>query len=464
MPGTFFGIEIGQRALSAFQIGEDVVGQNIANANTAGYSRQSAQLQTTDPYGLPDQSGTYQPATLGSGVTVRAITRARDQFIDAQTRAALGSHGQLSTQSGALSQIEAAFGEPSSTGLNETLGRFYQGFSDLANNPEDEGVRAAAVQNGATLAHVFQDTAAQLSAQTVNLSDRVANDVNTVNAYGQQIAALNITIRNSIVSGQQPNDLLDQRDRLLDKLSGIAGASVTNLPDGTVNVAIGTSDLVQGIHSNTLSLSGPSGLSARGDLQSGELAGLTAAQTALADAQTNLNALAGSVAAQVNTVHSAGAGLDGTTGLNFFTVTAGAEASSISVNPALLADPKKLAAAALPAGGGVPPPGDSTTAEALAALQNAGVSTPPLSGQTAQGFYQAFVSNLAGQTSGANASLANASATLTQLSGQRDNVSGVSTDSEMIDMMKYQRGYQAAARVISTANDMIGTIINDLIK
>ena len=86
-----------------------------------------------------------------------------------------------------------------------------------------------------------------------------------------------------------------------------------------------------------------------------------------------------------------------------------------------------------------------------------------MSGQTTQGFYQAFVTNLAGQTAGANASLANASATASQLSTQRDSVSGVSTDDEMVNMLKYQRGYQAAARVISTANDMIGTIINDLI-
>ena len=101
---------------------------------------------------------------------------------------------------------------------------------------------------------------------------------------------------------------------------------------------------------------GPDSLTARGDLQSGELTGLVAAQNTLTDAQSNLNALAGAVATQVNAVHSAGAGLDGSTGLNFFTVSAGAEGSTISVNPALLADPRKLAAAAVPAGGACLPP------------------------------------------------------------------------------------------------------------
>ena len=248
MPGTFFGIEIGQRALSAFQTGQDVVGQNIANANTDGYSRQSIDLETTDSYSLPDQSGNYTPATLGTGVAVRAITRARDQFVDTQTRAALGNQGQLSAQTDSLTQIEAAFGEPSDTGLNEALGKFYQGFSDLANNPEDIGARAAAIQNGSTLAHVFQDTASQLSSLTTGLSSHIATDVDTsqhIRAAGGRAQCHDSSVACLWAAAQRS---ADQRDRLLDKLSTIAGATVTALPDGTVNVAVGTSDLVQGVN------------------------------------------------------------------------------------------------------------------------------------------------------------------------------------------------------------------------
>ena len=340
----------------------------------------------------------------------------------------------------------------------------YQGFSDLANNPEDAGVRATVVQNGVTLANLFQSTASQLSAIGASVGSRISSTVDNINAAGQQVAALNVTIRQSLAAGQQPNDLLDQRDRLLDQLSTLSGATVTNLPDGTVNVAVGTSDLVQGVNANTLSLSGANGLLARGDASGGTLGGLEGTQVAAANAVSSVNALVAAVATQVNAVHANGAGLDGTTGLNFFTVTPGAEASSIAVNTALVDDPRKVAAAAKPAGGGVPPPGDSTNAELLAALQNAPVANPAFGGQTVQASYQKYVSSLAGQVQGAGNSLLNASATATQLQSQRDGVSGVSTDEELTDLLKYQRGYQAAARVISTANDLIGTIIDDLIK
>ncbi len=459
MPSTFFGIEIGQRALAASQFAQDITGQNIANANTPGYSAQGVNLVASDPYTLPDQAGSGQPGMLGTGVIVGAVTRARDQFLDVQVRSAMTAHSTQTSQNGALTQMQSAFGEPSDYGINNTLGNFFQSFTNLANNPEDLGVRASVIQSGQALASVFQTTQQALTGVGQELTSNVASDMSSLNSYGQQIASLNVSIRQATASHESANDLMDQRDTLIDKVATLASVTVTAQKDGTVNVAVGTSDLVNGTDSFTLSLTGPNSLTARGDLRGGEIAGLTQAQTALAGYQSQLDSVASAVITQVNSVHQSGAGLDGTTGLAFFT---GTSASTIAVNPALASNPQKLAAAALPAGGGNPPPGDASNAQALANLQNAAQASGPLAGTTFQGYYQQFVSNLAGQTAATKTASDSAGANLTQLTQQRDSVSGVSTDTEMVNLLKYQRAYQSAARVVSTMDSMIGTLIDSV--
>jgi len=462
MPGTFFGLNIASTGLAAAQIGQDVTGQNIANAGTDGYSVQSAQQVTTDPFTASDISTLPQPGSLGTGVVVNRINRARDQFLDTQVRDATASHNLQSSQSDALKQVDDAFGEPSTTGINAALGDFFNSFHDLANNPEDVGVRATTVQKGVALASVFQGVQQRLTSVKSTLDQRVSTDVQSINDYGAQIAALNITIRQETAQQQQPNDLLDRRDLLLDKLSRLTNISTQNNSDGTVNVSIGSTNLVLGTDATTVS---QSSLTATGVLNSGELAGLTQAQSRVAGYQGQLDTLAGAVVSQVNAVHSTGYALDGTTtGTNFFAPT-GTTASTIAVNPALEANPALLAAASAP----IPPattasPGDSTNAEKLAGLKDATDMNPAdaLYNTTIQNYYQQTVSDAGGRAASAKTATDSAQATLSQLTQQRSSVTGVSTDQEMVNMMKYQRAYQASARVIQTMDDMVGTLINNL--
>jgi len=462
MPGTFFGIEIGRTGLAASQIGQDVTGNNIANAGTEGYTVESAHQETL-AYNKPASRDTLVSVPLGSGVIVNQVLRARDQFLDTQVRDASSAVSLQSAQSNALQQVDAAFGEPSDTGLNAALGKFFTSFHDLANNPEDLGVRATTVQKGDALARVFQGVQQSLGAVGTSLTDQATNDVRSLNDYGSQIAALNITIRQDAASGQSPNDLLDRRDLLLDKISSLANVNIHNNSDGTVSVAIGASDLVVGTDAYTVT---QSGLAARGDLQSGDLAGVTQAQSQATAYQGQLNTLAASVVSQVNAVHSAGVGLDGTTtGLSFFTATAGSEASTITVNSTLQAHPEDVAAAAAP----TPPatagsPGDGSNATLLGGLESKTVTTPgdPLLNKTILGYYQQTVSDAGGKAASAKTASDSAGASLTQLTKQRDSVTGVVTDTEMVNMMKYQRAYQASARVVQTMDDMIGTLITGL--
>ena len=462
MPGTFFGLNIAYTGLAAAQIGQDVTGQNIANAGTDGYSVQSAQQQANEAYTTSDTVSFPLPGSLGTGVSVVRINRARDQFLDTQVRGASADTNFQASQSGALKQVDDAFGEPSDRGLNAAIGNFFNAFHDLSNTPENLGVRATTIAQGDALARTFQGVGRSLAAVKAGVDGRAADDVRSINDYGTQIAALNVTIKQETAQGQQPNDLLDRRDVLLDHLSALVNVAVQPNGDGTVNVQIGSAALVTGTDASKVT---QAGLTASGDLKSGELAGLAQTQTRIAGYQGQLDTLAASVVSQVNAVHQSGYALDGTTtGINFFG-PAGTTAATIGVDPNLEGHPERLAAASAP----TPPAttasaGDASNAEKLAGLKDATDATAgdPLFGQTLQGYYHQTVSDAGGRAASAKSATDTASATLTQLTRQRASVTGVSTDSEMVNMMKYQRAYQASARVVQTMDDMIGTLINNL--
>lgn len=462
MPGTFFGIEIGRSGLAAVQIGQDTTGHNIANAGTPGYSVQSVNQVASDPYTAADHNTLVTPGLIGTGVSISSIQRASDQFLDTQVRDASSGLQNQTAQSDALTQVDNVFGEPSSTGLNAALNSFFNSFQDLANNPESTGVRATTVQQGDALAHVFQGIQSSLTSEATSVANKIGTDVQTINDDSSQIAALNVTIKQQTLLGQSPNDLLDRRGVLLDNLAGLANVSVQNNSDGTVNVSVGNQGLVIGTESDATSLSS---LTAKGDLKSGALAGLSKSQGLVAGYQTQLNTLAASVVSQVNAVHEAGAGLDGTTGLAFFTAAAGSEASTLAVNPTLESNPQKLAAAAAPIPpAATPPAGDASNAVLLAGLltKTVTVAGDPLQGTSLQNYYQQTVSDAGGRAASAKTATQSAQANYTQLTQQRDSVTGVSTDDEMVNMMKYQRAYQASARVVQTMDDMVGTLINNL--
>ena len=461
MPGTFFAINIGQSGLAAAQLGQDITGQNIANTNTPGYSVQSLDQTASDPYTSADRNTQLTPGLIGSGVSVSSIQRASDQFLDTQVRDANSGLQSQTAQSGALRQVDNTFGEPSDTGLNAALTKFFSAFHDVANTPENTGVRAAAVQQGAALASTFQTVQAGLTAAASSLSGQASADVQAINTDSAQIAALNLSIQASTRGGQSPNDLLDQRGALLDELSGLANITVQSNPNGSVNVAIGATALVTGTDSSSVSLSG---LTAFGDLTGGALSGLSKAQTQVAAYQSQLNSAAASVVSQVNSAQANGLDLNGNAGTPFWTATAGNEAATIAVNPDLEENPSHLAAASVPTPPATFGAGDGSNAQAIAGLLTKAVTTAgdPLTGQSIQSYYQATVSDAGSRAAAALSGVGTAQAGYTQLSNQRSSETGVSTDTELANMLKYQRAYQASARVITTADDMIGTLINNL--
>ncbi len=461
MPGTFFGINIGQSGLAAAQLGEQVTGQNIANANTPGYSVQSLNQVASDPYTPADLNTKLTPGLIGTGVSVSSIQRASDQFLDTQVRDANSDLSSQTAQSNALKQVDNTFGEPSDTGLNAALTKFFSAFQDVANTPENTGVRATAVQQGVALANTFQTVQAGLTSDAASVSGQASADIQTVNTDSAQIAALNLSIEAGTRGGQSPNDLLDQRGVLLDKLSGLTNITVQSNADGTVNVSIGQTALVTGTDSSSVTLSG---LTASGDLTSGELSGLSAAQTQIAAYQSQLNSAAASVVSQVNSAQASGLDLNGSAGTPFFTATAGNEAATIAVNPDLEANPDHLAAASVPTPPATFGAGDGSNAQAIAGLLTKTVTTPgdPLNGQSIQGYYRGTVSDAGSRAAAALAGTGTAQASYTQLANQRSSETGVSTDAELTNLLKYQRSYQASAQFIQISDGLVGTLITNL--
>jgi flagellar hook-associated protein 1 FlgK len=236
---AYTGIESALRGLEAAQAGIDTTGHNIANANTPGYTRQVVDLTESPAYTLPGFSNvTGAGIQLGTGVDVTTINRVRSQFLDVQYRAQNGTTSNASTTSGTLQQVQAALDEPTSSGLSSQLSAFWGAWSALSNAPQSLAARQAVVDAGTTVTQTLHSlsqqlttiqaqTAQQYSALTATPSGQVITDA-------QQIASLNRSISQQEAAGQVPNDLLDQRDQLIDNLSSLANVSITNQPNGMV--------------------------------------------------------------------------------------------------------------------------------------------------------------------------------------------------------------------------------------
>ncbi len=465
MWGTFGSVEVALRALQAQRLALDVIAHNIANANTPGYSRQAARLETAPPYPWPGLTRGAGAGQLGTGVRAAEIDRLRDAFTDLQLRQQLGLSGHYTVLADGYAQVEAVFNEPSDSGLNEQLGRFWGAWQELALSPQDTAIRVGLIESAKNLAGLFNRMAGQLKQLQRDLDFRVVNKVAELNELADRIARLNAQIGQIQGTGQNPNDLRDQRDALLDNLTRIVRAAYVEAPNGQVTVYIGGRMLVSGDQAFGLTtVSGPGGFVepvwagdgapvALGDAP-GELAAyIYLRETVIPGKLTDLNGLAAALAGAVNAAHQAGYGLDNSTALDFFVFAAGDEAATLGVNPVVAADPLKVAAALSPSS-----PGDGRNALNIAQLQYQPLM---LSGTTTLGeFYQQVVGRLGLEARQAEDQKANQEVVRGYLEGRRDSFSGVSLDEEAAKLVLYQRAFEAAARSLSVLDEVLDHLIN----
>jgi len=452
-------LEIARRALRSHQLSMGIIGANIANVNTPGFSRRRVHLGATA--GILTNHG-----VLGSGVEVTSVRRDRDVLLEnlyRQHNSAAGSWSALDT---ALSKVETVFPATDTGGLGDALGEFWSAWNDLANDPADPGRRAVVRAAGEQVADTFHRLSTHLSGLASDLDAEMADDVDSINAIATRIAALNVGIGAAEVRGQEASDLRDERDTLLVELSRIATVHTHETATGAVTVTFGTEVLVQDNQARQLEVvpvtdSGEAAIELRWqdnrrevDVEGGHLAGLKSARDErLANYRAALDTLAASLVEEVNRVHASGRSLDGTTGHVFFD-PAGTRASDIRLDVSIDMNLDRIAASAT---GAV---GDGNTAAAIAALRSAAVLNGGQS--TLEGYYRSLVAQVGLDTQHVSASLEAEESALHSIDAQRSSVSGVSLDEEMTQMLTTQHAYEAVIRITTVIDEMMDSLVHGL--
>lgn len=471
MSSSFMGIEIGRRALAANQIALDTTGQNTSNVNTVGYSRQVANLETTDSSDITLSNG--MNGQIGTGVTVSSITRIRDQFLDQRLRASLSQQSAASTLSNQLSQVEAAYNEPGGTGVGSLLTGLFNSFSNLSSDPASSGLRTGVRSSAQDLISGIKNLYQAQQDTLTNISKGVTDAVDQINTLATQIAKLNQQIQQNVQSGGNPNDLMDKRDLMVQNLSQLTNIQVipsvngdSGRPTGSLSIYVGGHQLVYNDQSIALPIppkdaKPPFGLvEANGDpidVRGGQLGGYIQAATLVQSYSDDLNIFTSTLIKAVNGQHSAGAGLDGSTGRPLFV---GTDASNIGLSLAVQNSTDAIAAATAPTPPATVATGNGDNARALAQLaQQSLVGTNTLN-QT----YISQVARVGADSRSAKTNTANQDSIVTQIQNQQSSVSGVSLDEELSKLIQYQRSYQAASRFITIIDDTLDRIINGLGK
>ncbi|RDV84783.1 flagellar hook-associated protein FlgK [Ammonifex thiophilus] len=351
MISTFLGLETTLRALMAMQRSMETASHNIANASTPGYSRQRVELAASSAYTIPSVMRPGMPGQLGTGVDIRGIKRVREEFLDRQWREENSRLGFWEARRDALQKVELILNEPSPNGLGAALTSFFNAWQELSKNPESLAVRTAVIEEGKTLCETIRHLYGELQALQEDLDYRLKVGVDEVNTLAQQIADLNQQIARSLAVGDNPNDLLDQRDLLLDKLSRWTDFTVQEQPDGQVTVLVGGQQLVNGSSYNSWQVvngqvvwtpASPTSTTTRVNFQTGQLKGLLEVKNYVGQVMVDLNSLASTLITEFNQIHQQGYGLDGQTGRSFF---AGNGAADITLSNDVLNTPAALAAA-----------------------------------------------------------------------------------------------------------------------
>jgi flagellar hook-associated protein 1 FlgK len=453
MPNPFAGLTIGSTALQAFQYALDVTGQNITNVNTKGYSRQQVNLAASMPESVSN-SNNFQ---LGTGVTIESIDRIRDVFIQERYRTASSENSRLESIDLSLQQVESVFSETETTGMSSQLNDFFNAFQDLANNPESGATRTAVRDAAKAVALTFRTMDSQLSQIDTSLSTQIQSKIDEVTSIASQIADLNEKIGLATASGQSANDLMDKRDMLVLDLSKIVNVDVQNKSDGTVYIYAGDVELVNrgssyslpnGLDVTNLQLTDISGTV---NLTGGTLAGLTQSLQFLRSYQTNLSTLATSLITNVNTLHQVGITANNTTNVLFFS---GTDASNMYVSTPVLNDVNNIAT------GIQGTPGDGSQALSISRLRE--TKDALLTNSTSGDYYANLLSQIGQDKSYNSSALGTQQAVVQQLDNLQQSQSGVSLDEEMMNMMRYQRSYQAASHYINVCDQVIQNLIEQL--
>jgi flagellar hook-associated protein 1 FlgK len=468
MLGLFGALDLGARSLRTQQQGVEVAGHNLANVNNPAYARQRLAISTAA--GIPSAIGPQ-----GAGSDAVAIVRLRSGILDQQIQTETSVESALTVRQSALADAQGRLGEKidsqgkisgidtaSQNGIAQGLSDLFNSFQSLAASPTSDTQRALVRDQASDLAAKFRSTDQQLAELNSSLNASVQHDTDQANSLLGDIAGLNKQISSSEAgAGGAANDLRDLRQQKQEELAGLVRFDSTESADGALNITIGGVLMVSGtVQNDSLqTFASPEGnllvrtasVPGQLNLTAGSIQGsIEARDVDVAGVRQDLNTLAATLIEQVNTVHAQGFGSNGSTGNAFFT---GTGAADIGVNVAFNDNPSLIQAS-----GSAAAAGNNKVALALGALADAKQSA--LGNQTFQQRYAQTVADLGQKLASATSQLADQKSVQDMLSQQRDSISGVSVDEELTDLTKFQKAFQASARLVSTIDDMLDTVIS----
>lgn len=478
-----FGISaifnIGRGALQANQIAMEVVSHNIANVNTEGYTRQQAILQSENPYDM-------NRLKVGLGVRVDSVSQAFDRYTTRQIQQNTSTLREFESKADILSHLEALLNETDDSGLSQVMNEFWNAWQNVANNPGESAGRTALLGKAKILTEKFNTMNSDLYSIQDNLDTNLKMGIPEVNQLTRQIAEMNDKIVAAEAIQTSANDLRDGRNNLLQELSGWLGITYVEQSNGSVTVLSQEGILlVNGKEHWDLSMEGGAiywnGIAAdiSSKLTEGKIGGwLDLRDETVPEYRANLDELAGSLIQTVNTLHFNGYTLAGETRKYFFENFRPGEvpnsgdfsgaADFIALSSDVLGHPENIAA-----GGLTGDPGNNENARNIAALQtddtiqirrwtytDRGANTSnTLQTSTMDSYYRELVGDIGMLTDDSSQNQEFTQVMLDRLDQLRDSVSGVNLDEELAEMMKVQRAYEAAAKIVTVADEMLQSIL-----
>jgi flagellar hook-associated protein 1 FlgK len=445
-------LNVGLTGLFAAQRGLDVTAHNLANVNTPGYSRQRVEQSAATPNtGLVPMLG---PGSYGRGVTITGVRQLRDALIETRILDAGSDQGAANVAVDAMQAAQSVVGDLDQ-GLGTDLSAFWSAWDELSRNPAQLASRATVLDAGRQLAGTLRDAMSSLDAIGADAASQLTSRIATANDLADRVAQLNGSIQTVIAQGGQPNDLYDQRSAAVSQLSQLVGATTRPGEGGSIDVVVAGGVLVSGTTPTHLTTAGSPPQVRWAD--TGQPVAVRGAAGALEDLAGNgldeiraqLDAIATGLRDAVNELHTAGSDLNGDAGQDFFT---GAGAADLDVNVDLTA----ANVAASQSGAST----DGNQAVAIAALRTSTIVSTPDGDATATNAVANLVADVGRRATAADRAASTAQSTADALEQRRSETSGVSVDEELTNLLRYQRAYEAAARVITTADQMLDTLVN----
>jgi flagellar hook-associated protein 1 len=456
-------LNIAKNSMAVMQTSLQVTSHNIANVNTVGYSRQEAVLTEATP--MPTEVG-----LLGDGVSVQGIIRYFDRYLE---ESIAGKNTDLQEQMATdryMERIESVLDENNSK-LTATITDFFNGWQNLSTDPTSTSVRTSVVVKGENVSRIIGDIYSQFKGLQVELDNSVGKEVADVNRILTSIADLNDKVYEAGVNGGESGDYLDKRTELFKQLSGELDVSSVEDKYGRLTILTGQGKvLVDGNRSWDLATlkdqntgfsriawqDGSGNLSDITDqIGGGKLKALISLRDETLGARfiPAINELAKALVTEVNAVHVDGTNLNGTTGIDFFKDTGRDYAQSMSISNQIKADSRNIAATSSAAN-----PTDNDIALAIAALGENQVTVA--GGQTTfVNYVSSLISDIGELAKQAKDISQYQQDTMQVMEKQKEEVSGVSIDDEMSNLIKFQYAYQASARLITVADELFKSIL-----